>query len=109
MSSDPLFRSLERPTDTVVIEFDGVALQVPATLSLAAALIAAGIRQTRTTPVSSAPRTAFCMMGVCFDCLVEIEGVSRQACQVMVYPGLEVRSHHAGNHHAGNIEERSDD
>jgi predicted molibdopterin-dependent oxidoreductase YjgC len=96
MCSDPLFRSLEHTANTVAIEFDGVSLQVPATVSLAAALIAAGIRKTRTTPVSRAPRTAFCMMGVCFDCLVEIDGVSRQACQVVVHPGLEVHSHHAG-------------
>lgn len=96
MSIDPLFRSLEHTSDTVAIEFDDVTLHVTPTLSLAAALMAAGIRQTRTTPVSKAPRTAFCMMGVCFDCLVDIDGVSRQACQVMVYPGLRAYSHSAG-------------
>jgi predicted molibdopterin-dependent oxidoreductase YjgC len=32
------------------------------------------------------------MMGVCFDCLMEIDGVpNRQACQVLVREGMQVR------------------
>jgi hypothetical protein len=33
------------------------------------------------------------MMGACFDCLVEIDGVpSRQACMVEVSAGMRIRS-----------------
>jgi predicted molibdopterin-dependent oxidoreductase YjgC len=33
------------------------------------------------------------MMGACFDCLVEIDGVpSRQSCMVTVRDGMRVRS-----------------
>lgn len=93
MTIEPLFRSIDQAGSLVAIEFNGQPLNVPADITLAAALLAAGIRQTRHTPVSGAPRTAYCMMGVCFDCLVLIDGVSRQACQVRVQPGLRVHSH----------------
>lgn len=64
--------------------------------NLAAALLAAGVEVFRHTPVSGAPRAPFCMMGACFDCLVEIEGVVRQACMLEVTEGLEIRRPHEG-------------
>ncbi len=59
--------------------------------NLAAGLLAAGVMPFRHTPVSAAPRGPFCMMGACFDCLVDIDGVTRQACMVEASHGLEVR------------------
>ncbi|BBP76684.1 sarcosine oxidase subunit alpha [Pseudomonas sp. Ost2] len=93
MSAKALFRSIDPVGPRVTIEFDGRRLEVPADTTLAAALLDAGIRQSRQTPVSGAPRTAYCMMGVCFDCLVLIDGISRQSCQVRTQPGLKVHSH----------------
>jgi hypothetical protein len=32
------------------------------------------------------------MMGICFDCLAEIDGVpNRQSCMVTVRPGMRIR------------------
>jgi succinate dehydrogenase/fumarate reductase-like Fe-S protein len=93
MVTDALFRNLDPVGPLVTIEFNGQPINVPADINLAAALLTAGIRQTRKTPVSGAPRTAYCMMGVCFDCLVLIDGISRQACQVRTQPGLKVQTH----------------
>lgn len=46
----------------------------------------------RTTPVSGQPRAPFCMMGVCFDCLVEIDGqTSVRSCMAQVRAGMAVR------------------
>lgn len=60
--------------------------------SIAAALTAAGIRNLRDSVVSGAPRGVFCMMGSCFDCLVEVDGVAnRQACMTPAANGLDVR------------------
>ena len=60
--------------------------------SVAAALIAAGQLATRTTPVTGSPRGPFCMMGVCFECLLEIDGEpNRQGCMVPVRDGMAVR------------------
>ncbi|WP_456316027.1 (2Fe-2S)-binding protein [Roseomonas acroporae] len=64
---------------------------VPAGASAAAAVLLSDLPAIRTTPVSGAPRLPYCMMGVCFDCLAEIDGVpNRQACMVTVAPGMRI-------------------
>jgi hypothetical protein len=58
--------------------------------SLAAALFAAGIRATRRT-ASGALRGPYCNMGVCFECLVTVDGVPAvRSCTVPVRSGLRV-------------------
>jgi predicted molibdopterin-dependent oxidoreductase YjgC len=80
-------------TANVAIWFNREPLFVPGGRSVAAALLAAGVSRFRATPVSGAPRGPFCMMGACFECLVEIDGVpSRQACMVQVEAGMRIRS-----------------
>ena len=92
MSSSSAFRTLETG-DQVRITVDGRLCQVPAGASVAAALLAAGVTRTRSTPVSGAPRAPYCMMGVCFECLVEIDGrPNRQACLCAVEAGMQVRT-----------------
>ena len=55
-------------------------------------LLAAGAGATRSTPGSGALRAAYCLMGVCFECLVEVDGVpNRQGCLVAVTEGMAVR------------------
>ena len=77
-------------TPRVDVSVDGEMFSLPAGANLAAALLASGIETFRATPVSGAPRGPFCMMGACFDCLVEIDGVTRQACMVEVEDGLAI-------------------
>jgi predicted molibdopterin-dependent oxidoreductase YjgC len=63
--------------------------------TLALALLQAGIDRFRETPVSGAPRAPLCLMGVCFDCLVEVDGRPNvQACMVTVRDGMRVRLQH---------------
>ncbi len=76
----------------VDITWDGKPLSLPDGANLAAALLACGIEVFRSTPVSGAPRGPFCMMGACFDCLVEIDGVTRQACMIEVKNGLDIKT-----------------
>lgn len=82
----------------VRIVFDGQPLELTEGANLAAALLAAGVQVFRQTPVSGAPRAPFCMMGACFDCLVEVDGVTRQACMLEVVEGMEIArpAHAAG-------------
>jgi predicted molibdopterin-dependent oxidoreductase YjgC len=78
--------------DEIVIELDGETVSVPAAVSVAAAMLYLGAVPMRNTPLSGAARAPFCMMGVCFECLVEIDGVGDQrACQVQVRPGMRLR------------------
>ena len=90
-----LFKPLpgEQGAAAIEIWFNDRPLTVAAGRSVAAALLAAGVSRFRATPVSGAPRAPFCMMGACFECLVEIDGVpSRQSCMVEVKAGMRVRS-----------------
>ena len=76
----------------VRFRFEGRELQAPEGISLAAALLSNGEAVFRESPVSGAPRGPFCLMGVCFDCLVEVDGKpNRQACMTEVAAGMEVR------------------
>jgi D-hydroxyproline dehydrogenase subunit gamma len=60
--------------------------------SVGAALIAAGHRAWRTTRVGGAPRGVFCGIGICFDCLVLVNGRPNQrACLTEVHDGDQVR------------------
>jgi predicted molibdopterin-dependent oxidoreductase YjgC len=59
--------------------------------TVSAALLASGLDVRRATAVSGAPRLPYCMMGVCFDCLVTIDGVgNRQGCLVTVVDGMQI-------------------
>jgi len=79
--------------DIVILSVDGTPIEARAGDSVAAALLAAGIVSCRTTAVSGAPRAPYCMMGVCFDCLVAVNGVgNRQACLVRVRDGMRVET-----------------
>src|SRR5262245_37727673 len=81
-----------RPAGAVRIRFDGREFLALPGETIAATLAAADIvavRQAR----SGAPRGPFCGMGVCFDCLVTVNGrPSQRACLTKVEEGMEVRS-----------------
>jgi len=86
----PLFTAQHASVD---IDIDGNKIQVPAHLTVAEALLATGNSTCRTSQVSGEPRGPFCMMGVCFECLVEIDGVpNQQACMTTVRAGMQVRA-----------------
>ena len=79
--------------ETVSLKVDGRPIDARAGDTVASAMLAAGIGRFRTTPVTEAPRAPYCLMGVCFDCLVTIDGVgSRQACLIEVRDGMAVET-----------------
>jgi predicted molibdopterin-dependent oxidoreductase YjgC len=76
----------------VTIRVDGRDLLVAEGQTLATALLAADVVPFRHTPVSGAPRAPFCLMGACFECLVEVDDRPNvQACMVDVRDGMRVR------------------
>ena len=96
-----MFKRLAEAGASIAITVDGKRVTARAGDTVAAALIAAGIAHCRTTPVSGAPRAPYCLMGVCFECLVTVDGVgSRQGCLVPVRDGMEVETQ-VGKREAG--------
>mgnify|MGYP006269363519 CR=1 FL=1 len=81
------------PARAIAFTVDGARVVAREGDTLAAALLAAGCLAFRTTPVGAAPRAPYCMMGVCFECLVSVDGMgSRQACLVPVREGMVVET-----------------
>lgn len=77
----------------VGVTIDGVFFVARSTDSVAAALLAAGHLGCRTTAISGAPRGPYCMLGVCFECLVTIDGrANQQGCLVPVAPGMRIET-----------------
>lgn len=88
-----MFKRLAEAGAPVALTIDGRTVQARGGDTVAAALLAARIGHCRTTPVTGAPRAPYCLMGVCFDCLVTIDGIgSRQACLVPVRDGMTVET-----------------
>jgi hypothetical protein len=68
--------------------FRGRPIEAEPGQSVAAALWAAGIRSWRRSRIGDRPRGLYCGIGVCFDCLVVVNGVPGQrACLVVAEPG----------------------
>ena len=87
-----MFRLLDAAGAQIVIELDGVQETVPAGVSVAAALLYLDKIPLRHSAVNAAPRAPFCMMGICFECLIEVDGVANQrACQLQVQAGMRLR------------------
>jgi predicted molibdopterin-dependent oxidoreductase YjgC len=74
----------------VTFTFNGRPIEAHAGEMLAAALMAAGIFRLRSSPSWGGPRGAFCLMGVCQECLVRVGGRLQQSCIVRVQDGLKV-------------------
>ena len=88
-----MFKRLGDTGATVSLTVDGKPIRARTGDTVAGAMLAAGIDHCRTTPVTGAPRAPYCLMGVCFDCLVTIDGVgSRQACLIEVREGMAVET-----------------
>jgi predicted molibdopterin-dependent oxidoreductase YjgC len=90
-----VFHKLIEPKESLTFSFDGTTLKAAPGDSVAAALLAAGVAAFRHSAVGGEPRAPHCMMGVCFDCLVTIDGIAnQQSCQVDVAAGMVVQSQH---------------
>jgi predicted molibdopterin-dependent oxidoreductase YjgC len=76
----------------VALIVDGRELVAYEGESLAAALFAAGVRRLRASPRAGTPRGMFCLMGVCQECVVIVDGRRALACQEPVRAGMRVRT-----------------
>src|SRR5262249_54187679 len=92
-----MFRRLPDAKEVIVdVTIDGRAEKARAGDTVAAALLSAGVLASRVSDVSGAPRAPYCMMGVCFECLVTIDGVgNRQGCLIPVHAGMRIETQRA--------------
>jgi predicted molibdopterin-dependent oxidoreductase YjgC len=72
VDGDPVEPGPDRP---LTIWVDREPVTGTAGQTIAGVLLGAGRREWRTTSASGAPRGVFCGIGVCFDCLVEVNGL----------------------------------
>lgn len=78
---------------TPTFEFNGRPVRFVLGQTVGAALVADRTLAWRTTRHGGRPRGLFCGIGVCFDCLVMIDGAADQrACQVLAVEGQEVQT-----------------
>jgi hypothetical protein len=85
-------RLINAAPELVEFDLDGVRVSVPKGISVAAALYFLDALPARHTLISATPRAPYCMMGSCFDCLMEIDAQpNQQACQVIVTQDMQVR------------------
>jgi predicted molibdopterin-dependent oxidoreductase YjgC len=74
-------------------KFDGEQIPFENGDSIAAALLRSGISRLRTTRFQGQPRSIFCGIGHCYDCLVSVNGIINQrACLAKAEPDLSVAS-----------------
>lgn len=84
-------RQIRRAT-MVEFTFDDLPVSGHSGESLAVALMRSGQLHLRDAPADGAARGAFCCMGLCQECVVNIDGQAVESCRQAVVPGLAVTS-----------------
>jgi D-hydroxyproline dehydrogenase subunit gamma len=78
--------------ETLALTINGASCTVPRGTSVAAAILAFGVSTLRRS-VTNNPRGPLCGMGICFECLVTINGERHQrSCQVLCVNGMQVET-----------------
>jgi D-hydroxyproline dehydrogenase subunit gamma len=87
-----MFKQLpDSATETVEIILNGHTLQVSKGITVAALILSQNLPFTRTTAITGSKRAPFCMMGVCYECLMIINGIPNQrACSTYVEHGMQI-------------------
>lgn len=89
-----MFKSdLNKSAKEVAVTLDGQETNLPEGMSVAASLLSKGEIISRISPSSKKPCSPHCLMGVCYECLMEIDGVNQQACMVDVREGMHIDRH----------------
>ena len=87
------------PEPAFALTADGREISALPGQSVAAALWQAGISSWRRTRGDGRPRGVFCGIGVCFDCLVTVNGRPNQrACLIPARSGDVVTTQEGGGH-----------
>ncbi|MFS7872613.1 (2Fe-2S)-binding protein [Streptomyces asiaticus] len=92
------------------LTFDGTTVTARPGQSVGAALVAAGIVAWRTTRREGRPRGLFCGIGVCFDCLITVDGrPGQRACLVPARDGMRLSAEGGRDGDGGDGSDGGDD
>ncbi|MBB3154685.1 sarcosine oxidase subunit alpha [Paenibacillus endophyticus] len=81
------------PAETCSFSYDGRLYKAREGESIAAALLAGGVRTLRLHEENGSPRGIYCNIGHCMECRVTIGGITGvRACLTPVKEGMDVRS-----------------
>jgi len=84
--------SIDETRDVIRFIFDGAQMLAYPGDTIASALYAAGKRSWRKATTGE-ERGLLCGMGVCFDCVLSVDGISNiRACQTLVKDGMVVET-----------------
>lgn len=87
-----MFRPIAPAAPLVTLSLDGDAIALPQGEMLAAALLTAGVAHFGASILRGEPRGPLCLMGSCFQCVVEIDDqLQVRACRVAVAAGMRIR------------------
>jgi aerobic-type carbon monoxide dehydrogenase small subunit (CoxS/CutS family) len=89
MSRDLRMEGVQRPGE-ITFTFAGKTVRARRGESIAMALWAMGQQELRHSSKDGAPRGVLCNMGICYECLVRINGAVVRSCMVPVTEGLVV-------------------
>lgn len=96
---NPLELARATPGPAFTVTLDGRDIEALPGRTVGAVLWAAGVTSWRTTRDAGRPRGVFCGIGVCFDCLVTVNGRPNQrACLVPVRPGDTISTQEGTGH-----------
>ena len=86
-------RPIVRRGDSFNIEVDCIPTPAHQGETVASVMLASGSRALRNTRKEGKPRGLFCGIGVCYDCLVVVDGRANvRACMTGAVPGMKVRT-----------------
>ena len=86
-------RPVVRRGDSFEIEVDGILAPAHQGETVASVMLASGSRALRNTRKEDKPRGLFCGIGVCYDCLVVVDGRANvRACMTRAVPGMKVQT-----------------
>ena len=89
----PVAVRLQHRSNPVQIEIDGQTASAYLGETVAAALMVSGIRTFTQANAYNLARTLFCGMGVCYQCLVTVDGIRDvRACMTKIRPGMKIET-----------------
>ncbi len=91
-----MFKTIKADRSTVTVKIEGVDKEVPENISVAAALLGhTSEKDCRTSFISGEKRAPYCFIGVCHECLMEIDGKpNQQSCLSRVKEGMKINKQH---------------